>query len=109
VPDHGRDARCQGRDNCRDGQRWHDFTLVVPPDALLVSQRISLTPVQTIVGLPYHGGLSAAVHLEPDGLTLFKPATLTIRGNKPAPAGYAHIGFEYQGSGTGLHFYPTQQ
>lgn len=91
------------------GSDGTSFTLVVPPDALLVSQRISLTPVQTIVGLPYHGGLSAAVHLEPDGLTLFKPATLTIRGNKPAPARYGQIGFEYQGSGTGLHFYPTQQ
>lgn len=85
------------------------FTLAVPPDALLVSQQISLTPVTSIDGLPFHGGFSAAVHLEPDGLILFKPATLTIRHNKPAPTGYAQIGFEYQGSGSGLHFYPTEQ
>jgi hypothetical protein len=85
------------------------FTLVVPPNALLVSQQITLTPVASIAGLPFQGGLSAAVHLEPDGLTLFKPATLTIAHNKPAPPPYAQIGFEYQGSGTGLHFYPTQQ
>jgi hypothetical protein len=85
------------------------FTLVVPPGALLVSQQITLTPVSSIDGLPFHGGLSAAVHLQPDGLTFFRPATLIIRHNKPAPAGYAQIGFEYQGAGSGLHFYGTQQ
>ena len=54
------------------------YTLVVPRDALLSAQAITMTPVSSVSGLPMSGGLRAAVQLEPHGLLLQVPATLTI-------------------------------
>lgn len=86
-----------------DGVR---FTLTVPPKALLVDQTMSLTPVVALGGLPFHGGLVAAVHIEPDGLSLLQPAVLTIEGAKAVSAGFFQVGFSYRGTGNDLHLYP---
>lgn len=54
------------------------YTLRLPKGALLGETRITMTPVRSLGGLPLDGGMVAAVHLEPDGLALMAPATLTI-------------------------------
>ncbi|HEX9416735.1 MAG TPA: CARDB domain-containing protein [Gaiellaceae bacterium] len=55
------------------------FTLVVPKDALLDDERITLTPVRSIGNLPFSGGLVGAVEITPHGLQLLRPATLSIQ------------------------------
>lgn len=58
-----------------DGTR---FTLTVPPGALLEPTNITMTPIASMEGLPTSGGLAAAVEFQPDGLTFYDVATLTI-------------------------------
>lgn len=78
------------------------YTLAFPADALLFDTEITLTPVTSIGGLPFSGGLQAAVQIAPDGLYLYQVATLSIA---PATAVLSseQIGFGYYGSGTEFH------
>lgn len=82
-----------------DGSR---FTLSFPVKSVLGAKEVTLTPVSAMEGLPLSGRLVAAVQLEPEGLRLFKPATLTIELPDPVPAENL-IGFAYSGSGEGFH------
>lgn len=78
------------------------YTLDIPEGALLSDQEVSMTPIRSIDGLPFSGGLIGGVQLEPDGTLLMAPATLTIQ----IPNGYDKrylVGFGYHGVGTGLH------
>ena len=63
-----------------DGTR---FTLVVPPQALLSEVEIKMTPVAQVGLFPLSGDLVAAVQLEPEGLLLWEPASLTIEPAVP--------------------------
>lgn len=56
------------------------YTLEIPEGALWGQevQTITITPILDIEGLPEDGDYVAGVILEPDGLDLFKPVTLTI-------------------------------
>ncbi|MDQ6894906.1 MAG: hypothetical protein M3167_19805 [Acidobacteriota bacterium] len=85
-----------------DGSR---FTLVIPAGALSSERDVTLTPVSSIGSLPLSGGLAAAVHIEPEGLVLHDPATLTIE-----PAGAVvraqAITFSYQNSGAEFFLQP---
>ena len=85
-----------------DGSR---FTLDIPKDALLSDRDVTLTPVSSIGGLPLSGGLSAAVHVEPEGLVLYDSATLTIEPAAAVPRGEA-ITFSYQGAGAEFFLQP---
>jgi hypothetical protein len=78
------------------------YTLAIPADALLFDTEITLTPVTSIGGLPFSGGLQDAVQIAPDGLYLYQVATLSIA---PATAVLSskQIGFGYYGSGTEFH------
>ena len=81
------------------------YTLVIPKDALLGPDEITMTPVAGMPGLPLSGGLVAGVQLEPHGLLLLKPATLTITSQNAGPlsdqtAFLAHAG------GEDFHLYP---
>ena len=78
------------------------YILTIPADALLFDTEITLTPVTSIGGLPFSGGLQAAVQIAPDGLYLYQVATLSIA---PATAVLSskQIGFGYYGSGTEFH------
>lgn len=58
-----------------DGTR---MTLTVPPHAVADDQEIRMTPVTEIDGIELDRGLTAAAQFEPDGLTLYQPATLLI-------------------------------
>ena len=78
------------------------YTLEVPPDALLDPATITLTPVKSIKGLAPSGPLVAAAHFEPEGLLLFKPATLTI-DLPPEVDTEGLVGFGYLGAGESFH------
>lgn len=54
------------------------FTLTVPPNALEGDTAITLTPVTSVAGLPYAGGLSGGVTIAPADLEFLLPATLAI-------------------------------
>jgi hypothetical protein len=62
--------------NTTDAQ-GNQFTLTIPPNALLSPEAITMTPVTAISGFSL-GKLSAGVQLGPDGTELYAPATLTI-------------------------------
>lgn len=53
------------------------FTLTIPDGALLSPATITMTPV-ALTDSPFENASAAAVSLEPDGLVLMEPATLTI-------------------------------
>lgn len=78
------------------------YSLEIPKDALLDDTVVTLTPVAKIGGLPFSGGLQAAVEIAPDGLELYRLATLTIDPAKAVPAS-RQIGFGYHGTGTNFH------
>ena len=78
------------------------FKLTIPEGALLNDQEITLTPITRIDGMLLSGGLIAGVELQPEGLVLDKPATLTIT----VPRGYdvkQMVGIGYHSKGTGFH------
>ncbi|MBE7418844.1 MAG: hypothetical protein HS128_14090 [Ideonella sp.] len=81
------------------------YTLSVPPLALAEPRVITLTPVSAIRGLALEGGLAAAVDLQPAGLVLDVPATLTIRAATAPPAGQLAIALGYEGDAAA--FAPT--
>ncbi|HEX7541543.1 MAG TPA: hypothetical protein VF352_05375 [Anaerolineales bacterium] len=83
------------------------YRLTIPPNALEESTPISLIPIETIDGLPL-GELQGAVRMEPDGLLLDLPATLTIsRADAAAvPVGMIEVGFAFDGSGQEFHLQP---
>ena len=81
------------------------FTLVLPAGALLSEVKITLTPVSSIGGLPFHPGLVAAVHLEPEGLRLFQAATLRIKPPAAVPRAQ-EMTFAYRGTGQEFFLFP---
>lgn len=83
------------------------FTLTFPRNALLSDERITLTPVSSIDGLPLSGGLTAAVQLAPEGLRLLKAITLTIQPANAPPPG-EQVGFAFEGQGKEYHRYPLE-
>ena len=85
-----------------DGTRYR---LRIPQGALLADERITLTPLRSVRGLPLRGGSVAAVHVEPSGLQLMKPAVLTIRPTRPVPVA-EQVAFGYYGNGRDAHAYP---
>ena len=91
--------------NAADGTK---FTLSLAKGSLLSEETITLIPVSSIDGLPLSGGLSAAVQLQPDGLLLLAPATLTIEPATPVPPEEL-TAFGYRGEGDGLYLTRYEQ
>ncbi len=82
------------------------LTLAVPAGALAGDTSITLTPVASIVNMPFGGGVLVAVHFAPEGLVFAVPSTLTI--GLPAAFDPADVvGFTYAGSGADLHLAPV--
>jgi hypothetical protein len=82
------------------------FTLEIPSGALLSDELITMTPLASIGGLPFSGGLAGGVQLDPEGLRLLKPATLRI---EPATAvsDAERTGFAYRAAGQEFHLHPS--
>jgi hypothetical protein len=71
------------------------FVLELPPGALDRDLPIRMTPLSRVDGLPFSHGLIGGVQLEPDGLLLGVPATLTIHppsGLRPGAVGFSYLG-----------------
>jgi hypothetical protein len=65
-----------------DGSR---YVLEVPADALVVETEITMTPIESMVGLPLDDGLAAGVQLEPEGMSFYDFVTLTIEPAEVIP------------------------
>ena len=65
-----------------DGSR---YVLEVPADALVVETEITMTPIESMEGLPLEDGLAAGVQLEPEGATFYDFVTLTIEPGEAIP------------------------
>jgi hypothetical protein len=83
------------------------FTLVLPANAILTDKPITMTPISSLAGVPSGSTFAAGVQLEPDGMALQQPATLTIQPATSIPAGQQSA-FTYSGSGQDFHPYPLQ-
>ena len=81
------------------------FTLVIPANALLSNEAITMTPLTSVAGLPVSGGLLAGVQLSPDGLQFQQPATLTIQPAASVPVSQ-QVGFGYHANGSEFYFQP---
>lgn len=80
------------------------FTLTFPKGALFNDERITLTPITAVDGLPFSGELVGGVQMAPEGLRLFQPATLTIESPKTVAAkGFETVAFAYHQNGEGLY------
>lgn len=81
------------------------FSLYIPDGALTGPEKIAMTPVDRIDGMGFSGGLGAAVQLEPEGLRLMNPASLTIdAAHDLTPAELTPFG--YRGDGEDFHMQP---
>ena len=65
-----------------DGSR---YVLEVPADALVVETEITMTPIESMDGLPLEDGLAAGVQLEPEGVSFYDFVTLTIEPAQAIP------------------------
>ncbi len=84
------------------------FTLTFPEGALQSDENITLTPVSSVEGLPFSGGLVGGVQMAPEGLRLFQPATLTIESPKTVAAeGFETVAFGYHQDGEGVYLNPS--
>ena len=81
------------------------FTLDIPRQALLRDTLIEMTPITSLSGLKFSGGLVGAVQLEPDGLMLAAPAFLTIEPALTVPL-KDQVAFGSHGDGQGVHLAP---
>lgn len=83
-------------------------TLMMPAGTLLADEDITMTPVASVGGLPFSGGLRGAVQLEPDGLRLQNPALLIVEPATPLPAAELSP-FSWVGEGANFHLHPTSR
>lgn len=74
-----------------------EYTLEIPPGALIESTRITMTPVLDIEGLGLSGGLAGAVDLQPAGLRFARAAVLRIVNSRTPAAGEQLAGFTASG------------
>jgi uncharacterized repeat protein (TIGR01451 family) len=88
-----------------DGTR---LTLTIPPGALSDATQITLTPVTAIANLLFTGGLLGAARLEPEGLQLAQPASLTLALPAPVSDPGRVFGFLYDGLGANFDLLPVQ-
>ncbi len=87
--------------------RGVSYTLDIPAGSLENEVTFTLTPIQDIQGLPLSGGMTSGVRIEPEGMRLDPPATLSIVSTQPEPSdGLVGIGFAFDGAGSEFHFEP---
>ena len=82
------------------------LTLTIPPNALLSPQEITLTPIKSVAGLPFKGGLAGGAEIEPAGLRLAATATLRIAPPQLVPLAQETT-FGYRARGAEFFLYPA--
>jgi hypothetical protein len=76
--------------------------LAIPAGAVPEGTEITATPLRSLQGSPFSAA-PVGLKLEPSGLVLLRPATLTL----PRPAGAGQVvGFGFDGDGEGFHLVP---
>lgn len=88
----------------RDGTAYR---LEIPEYALTEPTPITMTPVSAVDELGLSGGLAGAVYLQPSGLGLAVPATLTITTATSAPADTRLVGFDIADEGATTDLVPA--
>jgi len=83
------------------------YRLDIPEYALSEPTPITMTPVGAVDELGLSGGLAGAVHLQPSGLALAVPATLTISTATSAPADTRLVGFDIADEGATTDLVPA--
>lgn len=81
------------------------FTLTLPAEALVGPTEVQVIPIKSVTGLGGRVSVAGAVQLEPEGLGLFKTATLTITPS--ALSGKSTQAFGWYGAGKTLGRYPS--
>jgi hypothetical protein len=86
------------------------YTLIVPPEALKDTVSITLTPISSMGNTPLSAGVTAAVQMEPSGLSFKRSAKLRIGAVSSVAVGKRLIGFSTANDGTKFRFNtPTAQ
>lgn len=85
-----------------------EFALAVPPNALLYTTTVVMTPISTVIGLSPTVQFIAGVHLEPEGLRLFNLATLTVTPSISVPI-TKQVAFGSHALGQSAYLYPLQR
>jgi hypothetical protein len=83
------------------------FQLTIPPDALLYTTTIVMTPISSVAGLSPTVHFIAGVHIEPEGLRLFNLATLTVTLGSAVPV-TQQVPIASSGLGQSSYLYPLQ-
>jgi len=84
------------------------YELSIPPNALEQETDISLIPLSDLSQWPLDGEMLGAVGIEPEGLILNEPATLTITPPSAIAAdGFATVGFSFEGYGAEFALRPV--
>lgn len=81
------------------------YTLTFPKDSLVTDQEITMTPLSGVDKIPAGHMLAAGVQLDPQGLQLAQPATLTIKLARSIPV-QNQVSFASEDSGADYHLYP---
>ena len=84
------------------------FILDLPVNALSGPQTVTLTPVSRIDQFPFSSGPVAGVEIEPAGLKLLVPATLTIRPPSSPPPERT-LPYSYARAGEDFILYPRDR
>lgn len=88
------------------GEDGSTYTIDFPPNSLLTTERISLTPITRVEGLDLPGRL-LGVQFEPSGTQLHEAAVLTIQ---PGDVAGSHaVAYAFGGEGRELHRYPFSE
>lgn len=82
------------------------FTLVIPQEALDGGERITMTEVSQIAGLPLSDGLIAAVDLQPEGLAFDRSVRLDITPPRALDV-KTLLGFNAENAGTRFGLKPA--
>jgi hypothetical protein len=80
------------------------YTLIVPPNALKETLRITLTPISSMGNAPLSAGVTAAVQMEPSGLIFQRSAQLQIGTVATVAAGKRLFGFSTANDATKFRF-----
>ena len=80
------------------------MSLAIPAGAVPEGTEITATPLRSLQGSPFSAA-PVGLKLEPSGLVLLRPATLTL----PKPSGTGTVvGFGFDGDGDELHLVPAK-
>lgn len=82
------------------------YTLTIPPGALPVPTKITLTPIKDQQHLPVSGGFAAGADFQPAGLQFAQPVRFSATPLPAAPAGMQPTAITFEGDGNAVGLAP---